>query len=105
LTSSRKPAHLGSDAVTADVAVAVPVGWPAYTVQPAGTSAAASRAPRRASGERVAVPVGVAELEGADDVVAGDEVAPPVDDAGPEHPPATPRATATSRAPPDDLTW
>jgi hypothetical protein len=86
--------------VTADVAVAVPVGWPAYTVQPAGTSAAASRAPRRASGERATVPAGVLEV----DEVVGDEVGPPIDDAGLEHPAATQAATATSAAPPDDLT-
>jgi hypothetical protein len=86
--------------VTDDVAVAVPVGWPAYTVHPAGTSAAASRAPRRASGDRVAVPAG--GLEAGE--VAGDEVAPPVDGAGLEQPATTQTATATSAASPDDLT-
>jgi hypothetical protein len=36
--------------------------------------------------------------------VAGDEVAPPVDGAGVEHPAVTQTATATATTPPDDLT-
>jgi len=86
--------------VTDEVAVAVPVGCPAWTVQPAGTSAAPSRALFRASGDRVAVPSEEVEVGN----VAGDEAAPPVDGAGVEHPAVTQTATAIATTPPDDLT-